>query len=99
MNDLQQAWAKWNTALADAAVKVEALTEGRDETERAEGYRFLTRITAAMTEFQMEQSADWPSLVQVMSPVVSFHLGPGSGEKLTGDSISKPSPSMNIVPV
>ena len=74
MTDLQTAWAKWNTALADAAAKVEALTEGRDASERAEGYRFLTRITAAMTEFQMEQSADWPSLVQVMSPARKFYV-------------------------
>ena len=74
MTDLQTAWDKWNTALADAAAKVEALTEGRDASERAEGYRFLTRITAAMTEFQMEQSADWPSLVQVMSPARKFYV-------------------------
>ena len=74
MNDLQTAWAKWNIALADAAAQVEALTEGREASERAEGYRFLTRITAAMTEFQMEQSADWPSLVQVMSPARKFYV-------------------------
>ena len=52
MNDLQQAWAKWNDALAEAATKVETLTEGRPTSDRAEGYRFLTRTTAAMTEFQ-----------------------------------------------
>ncbi len=74
MTDLQTAWTKWNTALADAAAKVEALTEGRDASEPAEGYRFLTRITAAMTEFQMEQSAAWPSLVQVMSPAQKFYV-------------------------
>ena len=74
MNDLQQAWAKWNTALAEAAAKVEALTEGRPASERAEGYRFLTRITAAMMEFQMEQAADWPSFVQVMSPERKFYV-------------------------
>jgi len=74
MNDLQQAWAKWNDALAEAATKVETLTEGRPTSERAEGYRFLTRITAAMTEFQMEQTADWPSLVQVMSPARKFYV-------------------------
>ena len=74
MTDLQTAWTKWNTALADAAAKVEALTEGREVLERVEGYRFLTRITAAMTEFQMEQSADWPSLVQVMSPARKFYV-------------------------
>ena len=74
MNDLQQAWAKWNTALAEAAAKVEALTEGRPASERAEGYRFLTRITAAMTEFQLEQTADWPSFVQVMSPARKFYV-------------------------
>ena len=74
MSDLQTAWAKWNTALAEAATKVEALTEGRDVSERAEGYHFLTRIAAAMTEFQMEQSADWPSLVQVMSPTRKFYV-------------------------
>lgn len=74
MNDLQQAWAKWNAALAEAAAKVEALTEGRSASERAEGYRFLTRISSAMTEFQMEQSADWPSLVRVMSPARKFYV-------------------------
>ena len=74
MNDLQQAWAKWNAALAEAETKVETLTEGRPTSERAEGYRFLTRITAAMTEFQMEQTADWPSFVQVMSPARKFYL-------------------------
>ena len=72
MNDLQQAWAQWNTALAKAATKVETLTEGRPASERAEGYRFLTRITAAMTEFQMEQTANWPSFVQVMVLPVKF---------------------------
>ncbi len=72
--ELQSAWAKWNTALRDAAAKVEALTEGRDASERAEGYRFLTRISAAMTEFQMEQSADWPCLVPVMSPARKFYV-------------------------
>ena len=75
MTDLQTAWTKWNNALADAAAQVEALTEGREASERAEGYRFLTRITAAMTEFQMEQSADWPSLVQVMSPAPNSERG------------------------
>ena len=53
---------------------MEALTEGRPASERAEGYRFLTRITAAMTEFQLEQTADWPSFVQVMSPARKFYV-------------------------
>ena len=70
-DELTQAWATLTAQLADAGEQVEALSEGHDPTVRAEGYRFLTRILVGMTEFQVEQDADAPSLVQVMSPIPS----------------------------
>ena len=73
-DELTKAWSTLTGQLANAAEQVDALTEGRDPSERAEGYRFLTRILVAMTEFQMEQDADAPSLVQVMSPIRKFFV-------------------------
>jgi hypothetical protein len=40
---LQDVWARVTVQLAEAGARIEALTEGRDPVERAEGYRFLTR--------------------------------------------------------
>ena len=54
-DELTKAWATLTAQLTNAAAQVDALTEGRDASERAEGYRFLTRILVAMTEFQVEQ--------------------------------------------
>ena len=61
-DELAKAWSTLTGQLANAAEQMDALTEGRDPSECAEGYRFLTRILLAMTEFQMEQDADAPSL-------------------------------------
>ena len=76
MNDdeLAKAWATLTAQLTNAAGQVDALSEGRDSSERAEGYRFLMRILVAMTEFQVEQEADAPSLVQIMSPIRKFFV-------------------------
>ena len=76
MNDdeLAKAWATLTAQLTNAAGQVDALSEGRDPSERAEGYRFLMRILVAMTEFQVEQEADAPSLVQIMSPIRKFFV-------------------------
>ena len=73
-DELAKAWTTLTAQLADAAKQVDALTDGRDPSERAEGYRFLTRILVAMTEFQVEQDANAPSLVQVMSPIRKFFV-------------------------
>jgi hypothetical protein len=73
-DELTKAWATLTAQLTNAAAQVDALTEGRDASERAEGYRFLTRILVAMTEFQVEQDANPPSLVQVMSPIRKFFV-------------------------
>ena len=54
-DELTKAWATLTAQLTNAASQVDALTEGRDASERAEGYRFLTRILVAMTEFQQQQ--------------------------------------------
>ncbi|HIM22846.1 MAG TPA: hypothetical protein EYM30_01460, partial [Verrucomicrobia bacterium] len=73
-DELTKAWATLTGQLADAAEQVDALSEGHEPTVRAEGYRFLTRILVAMTEFQVEQDADAPSLVQIMSPIRKFFV-------------------------
>ena len=73
-DELTKAWATLTGQLANAAEQVDALSEGHDPTVRAEGYRFLTRILVAMTEFQVEQDADAPSLVQIMSPIRKFFV-------------------------
>ena len=73
-DELTKAWTTLTAQLTNAAAQVDALTEGRDASERAEGYRFLTRILVAMTEFQVEQDANAPSLVQVMSPIRKFFV-------------------------
>ena len=73
-DELAKAWTTLTAQLTDAAAQVDALTEGRDASERAEGYRFLTRILVAMTEFQVEQDTNAPSLVQVMSPIRKFFV-------------------------
>ena len=73
-DELTKAWTTLTAQLTNAAAQVDALTEGRDASERAEGYRFLTRILVAMTEFQVEQDANSPSLVQVMSPIRKFFV-------------------------
>nr|VFJ98858.1 MAG: Protein of unknown function (DUF1214) [Candidatus Kentron sp. H] len=43
--------------LRAAGERIDALTEGRDPAERAEGYRFLTRVLSAATTFVMEGQA------------------------------------------
>jgi hypothetical protein len=73
-NELTKAWGTLTAQLTNASAQVDALTEGRDASERAEGYRFLTRILVAMTEFQVEQEANAPSLVQIMSPIRKFFV-------------------------
>ncbi|MBT8419755.1 MAG: DUF1214 domain-containing protein, partial [Gammaproteobacteria bacterium] len=71
---LQKAWTRMTRQLLDAGHRIDTLTEGRDPVERAEGYRFLTRVMSAMTAFQVEQTADWPSFTQVMSPTRKFYV-------------------------
>ena len=73
-DELTEAWATLTTQLAHAAGQVDALSEGHDPTVRAEGYRFLTRILVGMAEFQVEQDANAPSLVQIMSPIRKFFV-------------------------
>lgn len=69
---LQKAWAGVTRRLMEAGARIDALTEGRDPVERAEGYRFLTRVMSAMSAFQMEQMAGRPGFVRVMSPTRKF---------------------------
>ncbi|VFM98119.1 MAG: Protein of unknown function (DUF1214) [Candidatus Kentron sp. G] len=71
---LQRTWSRVTARLVDAGHRIDALTEGRDPVERAEGYRFLTRVMSAMIDFQMEQTPKWPSFVQVMSPTRKFYV-------------------------
>ena len=73
-DELANAWSTLAEQLTNAAEQVDALTEGRHPSERAEGYRFLTRILVSMTEFHVEQDPNTPSLVQVMSPIRKFFV-------------------------
>ncbi|MDP6796187.1 MAG: hypothetical protein QGG00_12430, partial [Verrucomicrobiota bacterium] len=73
-DELEKIWSTLTSQLINAAKQIDTLTEGRDPSERAEGYRFLTRILVAMTEFQVEQDANAPSLLQVMSPIRKFFV-------------------------
>jgi len=82
--------------LAKAGARVEALTEGRDDVERAEGYRFLTRVLSAMIDFSIEADGERPAFVRVMTPTRKFFgdcpdtmyhratLRPGAGYRITG---------------
>ncbi len=70
---LNEAWNGVLAQLEAAGARVEVLTEGRPAVERAEGYRFLTRVLAAMGEFSVEADADWPVLMRVMSPTRKFY--------------------------
>nr|VFJ64433.1 MAG: Protein of unknown function (DUF1214) [Candidatus Kentron sp. FW] len=75
MSDLlQKIWTRVTGQMMAAGQKIDALTEGRDPVERAEGYRFLTRVMATMIGFQMEQAPDWPTLMRVMSPTRKFYV-------------------------
>nr|VFJ63322.1 MAG: Protein of unknown function (DUF1214) [Candidatus Kentron sp. DK] len=75
MNDpLQKAWTRVTRQLADAGRRIDRLTEGRGPQERAEGYRFLTRVLSAMATFQVEQSPELPGFEQVMSPTRKFYV-------------------------
>ena len=74
MNEaLQQAWTKVTAQLAEAGTTIDALTEGRDPVERAEGYRFLTRVLSAMIDFSIEADPERPTLVRVMTPTRKFY--------------------------
>ena len=70
---LQDAWARVTVQLAEAGARIEALTEGRDPVERAEGYRFLTRVLSAMIDFSIEADGDRPAFVRVMTPTRKFY--------------------------
>ena len=95
-DELQKAWTRVTTQLAKAGARVEALTEGRDPVERAEGYRFLTRVLSAMIDFSIEADGERPAFVRVMTPTRKFYgdcpdtmyhratLRPGLGYRITG---------------
>ena len=70
---LQDAWARVTAQLAEAGARIEALTEGRDPVERAEGYRFLTRVLSAMIDFSIEADGERPAFVRVMTPTRKFY--------------------------
>ena len=70
---LQDAWARVTVQLAEAGARIEALTEGRDPVERAEGYRFLTRVLSAMIDFSIEADGERPAFVRVMTPTRKFY--------------------------
>ena len=54
-NELTTAWGTLTEQISNGSVQVDALPEGCDASERAEGYRFLTRILIAMMEFLFEK--------------------------------------------
>ena len=70
---LQEAWAKVMGQLSEAGLRIDALTEGREPVERAEGYRFLTRVMSAMIDFSMEAEGQRPAFVRVMTPTRKFY--------------------------
>jgi len=70
---LQSAWARLTAQMTLAGRRIDALTEVRDSAERAEGYRFLTRVMSTMIEFQMEKAEEWPTLAQVMFSTRKFY--------------------------
>ena len=72
-DELQQAWTKVTAQLAKAGARVEVLTEERDPVERAEGYRFLTRVLSAMIDFSIEADGERPAFVRVMTPTRKFY--------------------------
>lgn len=72
-DELHESWARLLGSLQRASQRVDELTVDRDASERAEGHRFLTRVLSAMTDFYMEQDADQPSLVRIMTPTRKFY--------------------------
>ena len=52
---LQEAWARVTAQLAEAGARIEALNEGRDPVERAEGYRFLTRVASTQVALTKQE--------------------------------------------
>ena len=95
-DEIQKTWTRVTTQLAKAGARVEALTEGRDPVERAEGYRFLTRVLSAMIDFIIEADGERPAFVRVMTPTRKFYgdcpdtmyhratLSQGMGYRITG---------------
>lgn len=70
---LQEARAKVMGQLTTAGARIDTVTEGRDPKERAEGYRFLTRVLSAMIDFSMEADGQRPAFVRVMTRARKFY--------------------------
>lgn len=54
-NELTTAWGILTEQITNGSIQVDALSEGCDASERADCYRFLTRILIAMMEFLVEK--------------------------------------------
>ena len=68
-NELTTAWGTLTEQITNGSIQVDALSEGCDASERADCYRFLTRVLIAMMEFLVEKEAKAPNLVQIMPPI------------------------------
>src|SRR5262249_55259775 len=69
----ERAWGELLGSLADAAKTITGPTGAADALERAEGFRYLTRLLAAGLEMHLERADPArPSFTRMLSPIRKF---------------------------
>jgi len=69
----ERAWQEFVGSLADAAKTITGPTGATNELERAEGFRYLTRLLAAGLEMHLERAdPQRPSFTRMLSPIRKF---------------------------